>query len=77
MERHRIGSICALCIREDDRTNRKEDRVMSEMELRAQLDAVKAQRRDTERFTDDWAALCVEMGRLTAEIWKIRRERND
>ena len=47
---------------------------MSEAELRAQLDEVKARRRETERYTDEWAALCVEMGRLTAEIWKIRRE---
>lgn len=48
-----------------------------EMELRAQLDAVKAKRRDTERLTDEWAVLCVEMGRLTSEIWKIRRGKND
>lgn len=47
---------------------------MSESELRAQLDEVKAQRRVTERYTDEWAALCVEMGRLTAAVWKVRRE---
>lgn len=48
---------------------------MSESELRAQLDEVKTRRRGTERYTDEWAALCVEMGRLTAEIWRVRREK--
>ena len=52
----------------------KMGQLAADAELSAQLDEVKARRRETERYTDAWAALCVEMGRLTAEIWRVRRE---
>lgn len=48
---------------------------MSEVELLIQLEQVTARRRETEAYTEEWAALCYEMGRLTAAIWRVRRER--
>lgn len=47
---------------------------MTEEALRTQLDEVKAQRSQTEKYTDAWAALCVEMGRITAAIWRLRQD---
>lgn len=47
---------------------------MDEATLRAKLDAVKQQRAATERYTEEWAALCAEMGRLTAAIWRLRQD---
>lgn len=46
---------------------------MSEEELLIQLEQVTARRRETEAYTEEWAALCYEMGRLTAAIWRVRR----
>ena len=46
---------------------------MTEADLLAQLDETKRKRAETERLTEEWAALCVEIGRLTGEIWRIRR----
>lgn len=46
---------------------------MTETDLRTQLTETKRQRATTERYTDEWAALCVEIGRLSGEIWRIRR----
>lgn len=45
-----------------------------ESKLRAQLDAVKGQRRETPKGTDEYAALCVEMGRITAEMRRVGQE---
>jgi len=46
---------------------------MTEKELSENLDNVKAERRKTKKYTDKWAALCVEIGRLTNDIWRLRR----
>jgi uncharacterized small protein (DUF1192 family) len=46
----------------------------TEAQLRAQIDAVKAQRSSTPRQSDAWAALGVEVGRITAQVWKLRRD---
>lgn len=47
---------------------------MTEESLSEQLDKVKAQRSQTPRYTEEWAALCVEMGRITAAIWRLRQD---
>lgn len=46
---------------------------MTETDLLAQLTETKRQRATAERYTEEWAALCVEIGRLSGEIWRIRR----
>lgn len=47
---------------------------MTEEELRTQLDEAKALRREVTKYSDAWAALCVEMGRITAAIWRLRQD---
>lgn len=48
--------------------------MMTEADLRRQLDEVKAQRRETPIYTEEWASLCYEMGRITAQILRLRAD---
>ena len=47
---------------------------MSEAALRQQLDEAKARRRATAPCTEEWAALCQEIGRLSDAIRRARRD---
>ena len=46
-----------------------------ETELIAQLDDVKLERSQQPKYSERWNELGVEMGRITAAIWKLRREK--
>jgi len=48
--------------------------VVTEAELRAQLDAVKTERSQQPKYSERWNELGVEMGRITAEIRRVGQE---
>lgn len=47
---------------------------MSEAELLRQLEEARALRRATPPYTEAWAALCYEIGRLSDAIRRARRD---